>query len=94
MERTEFTADELEQLFHAALEAGDTRGVEAALTVMATKDPHRAQRLFDETKRALAVASRINGAARYCKVPVYQYGGYDTPEHCGEELPCRIHDKD
>jgi hypothetical protein len=48
--------DVLEQIFHTALGKGDIRGVEAALTVMATVDPQRAQRLFDDTKAALALA--------------------------------------
>jgi hypothetical protein len=50
-----FTADELEWMFRSALRDGDIRGVEAALTVMAGQDPRRAQRLFDETRAALAV---------------------------------------
>ncbi len=48
--------DVLEQIFHAALKAGDARGVEAALTVMAPLDPHRAERLFEATKAGLAMA--------------------------------------
>lgn len=62
-ERT-FTADELEQIFHGALSAGDTQGVEAALTVMAGVDPRRAVRLFDETKTALAIVSMLRGEDR------------------------------
>ncbi len=49
--------DVLERIFHAALAAGDARGVEAALMVMAPIDPHRAERLFEATKGALALAS-------------------------------------
>jgi hypothetical protein len=49
-----WTPDALERVVMAAVEAGDARGVEAALTVMAPMDPHRAQRLFDELKAAAA----------------------------------------
>lgn len=56
MTRT-FTPDECEQLFHAALEAGDARGVEAALTVLAVQDPHRAGYLLELTRFALTLAS-------------------------------------
>lgn len=51
-----FTPDQCEEIYHAALGAGDIRGVEAALTVMAVQDPHRAQRLMDLTRMALIVA--------------------------------------
>jgi len=40
-------ADECERIFHAALSAGDTRGVEAALVLLAVQNPHRAQALLD-----------------------------------------------
>lgn len=50
-----FTPDECEQIFHAALGAGDIRGVEAALTLLAVQDPHRAQHLVDLTKMALMI---------------------------------------
>jgi hypothetical protein len=51
-----FTPDQLEEIFHAALGAGDIRGVECALTVLAVRDPHRAQRLMDLTRMVLIVA--------------------------------------
>lgn len=51
----EFTADQCERLFHAALAAGDARGVEAALTVMAPQDPYRAERLLNSIRMALAI---------------------------------------
>jgi hypothetical protein len=47
---------DLELVFHAALKAGDAKGVEAALMVMAPQDPQRAQRLFDLLEIALEVA--------------------------------------
>jgi hypothetical protein len=50
------TADDCERLFHAALEAADMRGIEAALLLLAAKDPHRAERLMDLTRVALIVA--------------------------------------
>jgi hypothetical protein len=50
------TPDECEQIFHAALTAGDARGVEAALMLMAPQDPHRAQMLLDTVRLALAIA--------------------------------------
>jgi hypothetical protein len=50
------TADDWEQVFHATLERGDIQGVEAALRVLAIKDPHRAERLMDLTRMALVVA--------------------------------------
>jgi hypothetical protein len=55
--RPEFTADQCEEILHTALSAGDARGVEAALTVMAVRDPHRAQALLDLTQVALHLAS-------------------------------------
>jgi hypothetical protein len=54
--RSELTADQCEEIFHAALSAGDARGAEAALTVMAVRDPHRAQELLDLTRVALHLA--------------------------------------
>lgn len=56
---SEFTGDQLEQIFHTALQTGDTHGVEAALTVMATVDPHRAVRLYEDTKTALAICKML-----------------------------------
>lgn len=50
------TPDECEQIFHAALTAGDARGVEAALTLMTPQDPHRAQLLLDTVRFALEIA--------------------------------------
>ena len=46
----------LELLFHAALGDGDTRGVEAALRLLAVADPHRCRELIDLTRMALIVA--------------------------------------
>lgn len=50
--------DDCERIFHAALSAGDARGVEAALTVMAAVDPHRAGHLLELTRLALYMADR------------------------------------
>ena len=52
---TRLSADDVERLFHAALSDGDPRGVEAALRLMAVKDPHRARQLLDATRTALAI---------------------------------------
>lgn len=50
------TAAHCEEIFHAALKAGDARGVEAALMLLAVRDPYRAQHLLDCTRFALDVA--------------------------------------
>lgn len=55
MPKTEFTADELETMFHSFLGAGDVQGVEAALTVMVGVDMPRAVRLYEELGTALAI---------------------------------------
>jgi hypothetical protein len=55
------TADECVELVHAALAARDFAAVEAALTVLAVRDPHRAAGLVDDLKTALAVASIVHG---------------------------------
>lgn len=52
---TTFDADTCERIFHAALAAGDIKGVEAALTLMAPQDPHRAQHLMDALRMGLVV---------------------------------------
>lgn len=48
-----FDADTCERIFHAALGDGDTTGVEAALVLLAVRDPYRAQQLMDSTRLAL-----------------------------------------
>lgn len=53
----ELTPDVLVQMFHAALAAGDVRGVEAALKVLAVRDPHRAQELHDALELGLEIAA-------------------------------------
>ncbi|MEV1315473.1 hypothetical protein AB0J14_05230 [Micromonospora arborensis] len=53
-----FDADTCEQIFHDALAAGNIKGVEAALTVMAPQDPHRAQGLLDTLSLGLALTDR------------------------------------
>ena len=61
-----FTPDLCEQMFHAALAAGDARGVEAALLVMAPQDPHRAERLYNAVRVALAIRRPNPTGARPC----------------------------
>lgn len=53
-----FTPDVLEAVFHKALSEGDVKGVEAALTVMAGRDPARMVRLADQLRAALTIADR------------------------------------
>lgn len=53
------TADECEQIFHAALTAGDIPTVEAALRVMVARDPARAVALYDMLRVAVAVADAV-----------------------------------
>ncbi len=48
--------DRCEEIFHAALKAGDMDGATAALTVMAPQDPYRAAEL-----RALAMLALTMG---------------------------------
>lgn len=62
MPEPQWTGESLEQVFHAALGAGDIKGVEAALTVMAGVDPRRAQQLFDDLKFAVRFADMVNGS--------------------------------
>ncbi|MEV0726023.1 hypothetical protein AB0I37_24995 [Micromonospora purpureochromogenes] len=62
MSQPTFDADTCERIFHAALAARDFKGVEAALTVMAPQDPHRAALLFDTLKVGLAIAEERRGA--------------------------------
>jgi len=50
-------ADDCERIFHAALGQGDIAGVEAALRILAVKDPYRAERLMDLTRVALAIVN-------------------------------------
>lgn len=56
------TADACEEIFHAALSAGDARGVEAALRLLAVRDPHRAQRLLTEAKATVHLAGELREA--------------------------------
>jgi hypothetical protein len=42
-----------ELIFHAALRAGDAKGVEAALMALVAQDPHRAGELYDLLQIAL-----------------------------------------
>ena len=55
------TPDQLEVIFHGALKAGDAKGVEAALRVLAVDDPRRAQLLLDALELALHLASVARG---------------------------------
>jgi hypothetical protein len=52
--------DVLERVFRAAVAAGDVRGVEAALTLMACVDPDRAQRLMADLELGLHLASILD----------------------------------
>lgn len=45
-----------ELIVHGALRAGDMEAVVAAMHLLATKDPHRAQQLLDVVQVALDVA--------------------------------------
>lgn len=57
--RGEFTADDLEQIFYAAVGAGDTRAVEAALIALCSLDPRRAVRLHDDLKFAVRFVEAV-----------------------------------
>ncbi len=57
-----FTVEALEAIVHRALRDADPQGVEAALTLMASMDPHRAADLLETTRAALAVAGNIDRA--------------------------------
>lgn len=50
----------LEGVFHMALEAGDVRGVDAALRLLAVKDPGRAKRLYDDLSTAIDLAHQLH----------------------------------
>lgn len=56
MSAADLSAADCETIFHAALAAGDTRGVEAALTLLAVKDPPRAGLLYNTLRVGLAIA--------------------------------------
>lgn len=53
----------LERVMREALRVGDVKGVHAALSIMATTDPIRAERLLGTLRGALAVARIVNGEA-------------------------------
>lgn len=53
------TPDVLETIVHAALKAHDLKGVEAALMLMAVRDPYRCEQLRDTLLAALAVAEAL-----------------------------------
>jgi hypothetical protein len=54
------TADQCEQIFHAALKQGDIRGVEAALRILIVHDPYRAERLMDLARMALIIVEGVD----------------------------------
>ena len=56
-----WSADDLEAMFRAALQAGDAKGVEAALLLMAPMDPHRADYLLECLKLGLDLARTGRG---------------------------------
>ena len=51
-----WTADQVEQMFHAALKAGDAKGVDAAIRVMLRLDSRRGIDLYDDLQAALRIA--------------------------------------
>jgi hypothetical protein len=51
------TADQLVEIFHEALAAGNMRGVEAALLGLAVQDPHRADNLWQTLKLSVALVA-------------------------------------
>ena len=57
------TADQLENVFHAALKASDLDGVMASLEVMARVDPDRCTRLMDDLQTAVHLAKRLHEIA-------------------------------
>ena len=52
--------DVLERIFHAALTAGDAKGVDAALRLLAATDPRRARRLYDGLETALEIVGKLD----------------------------------
>lgn len=63
------SVDRCVEIFHAALGAGDTEGVHAALLCLAVQDPRRAQELIDTAKTGLDLidavdAGRLGGITR------------------------------
>lgn len=58
------TVEQCEQIFFAALKAGDAEGVEAALMLMAPQDPDRAQVLLDSIRFALTIADAASGGTQ------------------------------
>ena len=50
---SEFTADQIEDTFHACLKAGDVPGVETCLRAMVGADSNRAIRLYDDAQFVL-----------------------------------------
>jgi hypothetical protein len=51
------TGEQLQDVLAAALHQGDMRGVDAALTVMATVDPRRCERVMETMRLGLALAA-------------------------------------
>lgn len=52
--------DVLEQIIAGALKARDMKAVEAALRVLATVDPHRAETVMETCQLGLTIAGRIH----------------------------------
>lgn len=52
---SDWTVEELEDIVLTCVQRGDTEGIRAALTVMATKDPRRAEELLDVMRAGLVV---------------------------------------
>lgn len=55
-----WTSDQVAEMFHAAVRAGDAKGVEAAISVLLRIDQRRAIELWDDLQAAL----RLAGAGR------------------------------
>lgn len=75
------SADQCEAIFHAALSAGDVKGVEAALRVLVVQDPRRALDLFETTKTALdLIAAADTGRLGFTRDDLRTWlGGDDAP---------------
>ena len=56
--REQLDPDICERIIHTALAHGDIKGVEAALRVMVSQDPHRAERLMETMRFGLALRRR------------------------------------
>lgn len=51
------TGEQLQAVIVAALDQGDIKAVDSALTVMAVVDPHRCERVMETMRLGLAIAA-------------------------------------